>query len=65
MKKQEVSKIKVEITLGFMYWIQEDRYSRGLEDLDIRKYPEKLAELKKEYNEKYPNGLTGWNPFMD
>lgn len=65
MKKQEVSKIEFNTSFGFIYWIQEARGLRGLQDLDIRKYPEKVAELKKEYNEKYPNGLTGWNPNRD
>ena len=60
MSKQEFSKLKCEISLGFLYWLQENSKLRGLKDIDILQYPNKLNELLLEYNTKYPNGLTGW-----
>ena len=60
MSKQEFSKITFKITLGFLYWLQENKNLRGLKDIDIYQYPNKLNELLLEYNTKYPNGLTGW-----
>ena len=60
MSKQELSKLTCEISLGFLYWLQENSNLRGLRDIDILQYPDKLGELLSEYNTKYPNGLTGW-----
>ena len=60
MSKQELSKLTCEISLGFLYWLQENSNLRGLRDIDILQYPNKLNKLLLEYNTKYPNGLTGW-----
>ena len=61
MNKKEISNLTVTFTVGFIYWLQEYHNLRGLKDIDITNYPVKLEELYKEYNSKYPNGLTGWN----
>lgn len=59
--KREISKIKVTLSIGFIYWLQETHNLRGLKDISIKEYPIKLDELEKEYNNKYPDGLTGWS----
>ena len=59
--KNEISKIKIECTIGFMYWINETHNLRGLKNVSIIDYESKLQELKNEYFTKYPNGLIGWN----
>jgi len=59
---QELSNVPVSnVTVGFIYWLQEHHDMRGLKDLDITKFPAKLKELQQEYNSKYPQGLTGWS----
>lgn len=58
--KREISKIKVHCTIGFIYWLKETNDMRGLKSLSILDFPAKLEELKKEYDKKYPDGLTGW-----
>jgi hypothetical protein len=57
---QDISKIKVQCTIGFIYWLKETNDMRGLKGLSIIDFPAKLEELKKEYDKKYPDGLTGW-----
>lgn len=57
--KQQLSKIEITITIGFLYWLSEHKDLRGLRG-DILNYPDKLKHLLKEYNSKYPDGLTGW-----
>ena len=59
--KQNLSNSKLNITLGFMYWINEKNHLRGLRGLNIVDYPKRINELIIEYNHKYPQGLTGWN----
>lgn len=59
--KIEISKIKLNLSIGFLYWLQEYHDLRGLKGISIKEYPIKLEELEKKYNKKYPNGLTGWN----
>lgn len=58
--KQKISRIEVACSVGFLYWLKETKDLRGLADLDILSMPSKLDELLREYNSKYPNGLTGW-----
>lgn len=59
--KQKISSLKFNTTIGFIYWINETHDLRGLKNKRIEEYINKLSELQKEYNEKYPNGLTGWS----
>lgn len=59
--ENEISKIKIECNIGFIYWINETNNLRGLKNLSIIDYESKLQELKNEYLTKYPNGLIGWN----
>lgn len=59
--KAEISKMKLEISIGFLYWLGETHNLRGLKNSNIESYPNLLDKLLKEYKEKYPNGLTGWN----
>ncbi len=59
--KQSISLLELKITIGFIYWINETNDLRGLKNIKIEEYIHKLNELQKEYNEKYPTGLTGWN----
>lgn len=59
--KQQISLLEFKTTIGFIYWINETDNLRGLKNIKIEEYIPKLMELKKEYNEKYPNGLTGWS----
>lgn len=59
--KTKISKIKVNLSIGFLYWLQEYQDLRGLKSISIIEYPTKLQELEKQYNEKYPNGLIGWS----
>lgn len=58
--KNNVSTFQINVPLGFIYWLQEYSDLRGLKGTNILLYPEKLEKLLKEYNKKYPNGLTGW-----
>ena len=58
--KQIISLLELKTTVGFIYWINETYDLRGLKNTKIEEYGVKLKELEKEYNEKYPNGLTGW-----
>lgn len=60
--KQSISLLELKTTVGFIYWINETHNLRGLKDTKIEEYISKLKELQKEYNEKYPDGLTGWAP---
>lgn len=60
MTKQEISEFKFTIPMGFLYWINEHHDLRGLRNIQITEYPSILATLLKEYDNKYPNGLTGW-----
>jgi hypothetical protein len=59
--KQEISLLELKTTIGFIYWINETHNLRGLKNIKIEEYIPKLKELQKEYNEKYPDGLTGWS----
>ena len=59
--KQILSLVPVTITLGFIYWLKEDKNMRGLKDSNILDLHSKLFELLEEYNRKYPEGLTGWS----
>ena len=59
--KQALSEIPVNVTLGFLYWLAETHNLRGLKEESIEEYPVKIDSLLEEYNEKYPNGLTGWS----
>lgn len=59
--KQTLSLVPVTITLGFLYWLKEDKNMRGLKDSNILDLHSKLFELLEEYNRKYPEGLTGWS----
>ena len=63
--RMDISKIPFNITIGFMYWLNETHNLRGLKDyngtIPIEDYPNKLKLLKEEYDNKYPNGLDGWN----
>jgi hypothetical protein len=59
--KQELSSLELKTTLGFIYWVNETHNLRGLKNTSIEEYPQKIKELQKEYNLKYPNGLTGWS----
>lgn len=59
--KQAVSKIPVNVTLGFLYWLAETHNLRGLKEESIEEYPVKIESLLELYEEKYPNGLTGWS----
>jgi len=61
MSKNEASKISIESSIGFIYWVNEHNDLRGLKNLSIDKYPAKLAELKLEFDKKYPRGLTGFS----
>jgi len=62
--KQIISTTPFETTIGFLYWLNETHNLRGLKNqsgtIPIEEYPLKLQSLLKEYNKKYPNGLTGW-----
>lgn len=58
--KQQISLLDLKTTIGFIYWINETHNLRGLKNIKIEEYIPKLKELQKEYDEKYPNGLTGW-----
>ncbi len=59
--QQEISNIKLNgLTIGFIYWLQEYHDLRGLRDIGILKFPEKLTELHKEYTTKYPEGISNW-----
>ena len=59
--KQSISLLELKTNVGFIYWINETHNLRGLKNAKIEEYVVKLKELQEEYNEKYPNGLTGWN----
>jgi hypothetical protein len=59
--KQAISLIETKITIGFLYWLNETHDLRGLKNVTIDEYPHKIMELNKQYNMKYPEGLTGWN----
>ena len=59
--KQNISLLELKTTIGFIYWINETHNLRGLKNTKIEEYIPKLKELQKEYNEKYPDGLTGWS----
>jgi len=60
--KNALSNVPISnVTVGFIYWLQEHHVMRGLKNLDITKYPAKLKELLQEYNNKYPQGLVGWS----
>ena len=59
--KQNISLLELKTTIGFVYWINETHNLRGLKNTKIEEYIPKLKELQKEYNEKYPEGLTGWS----
>lgn len=59
--KQNISLLELKTTVGFIYWVNETYDLRGLKNTKIEEYVVKLKELQKEYNLKYPNGLTGWN----
>ena len=59
--KQAISTIPINITMGFLYWLSETHDLRGIKNLSIQEYAVKIGSLLKEYNEKYPNGLTGWS----
>ena len=63
--REDISKIPFSVTIGFMYWLNETHNLRGLKDnngtIPIEDYPDKLKLLKEEYDNKYPNGLDGWN----
>lgn len=59
-KKIEASRKQINTTVGFIYWIREQYNLRGLKEISIEEFPAKLAELQKEYDRKYPQGLTGW-----
>jgi hypothetical protein len=63
--RMDISKIPFNITIGFMYWLNETHNLRGLKDyngtIPIEDYPNKLKLLKEEYDNKYSNGLDGWN----
>lgn len=61
MKQQSISLSELKTTIGFIYWINETHDLRGLKNVRIGEYITKLNELQKEYNKKYPNGLTGWS----
>ncbi len=58
--EQNISLLELKTTIGFIYWINETHDLRGLKNTKIEEYIVKLKELQKEYNLKYPNGLTGW-----
>lgn len=58
--KQNISLLELKTSIGFIYWINETHDLRGLKSAKIEEYIVKLNELQKEYNLKYPNGLTGW-----
>jgi hypothetical protein len=58
--KQNISLLELKTTVGFIYWVNETHDLRGLKNTKIEEYVVKLKELQKEYNLKYPNGLTGW-----
>ena len=60
MMKQFMSLLRFNTTIGFLYWINETHNLRGLKNTPIEEYENKLKELEKLYNEKYPEGLTGW-----
>ena len=60
MTKQKLSKKSVEVSIGFIYWVLEHKLNRGLSNISISEMAEKLPEVLKEYERKYPNGLTGW-----
>ena len=59
--KQIISLLELKTTVGFVYWVNETHDLRGLKNTKIEEYVVKLKELQKEYNLKYPNGLTGWS----
>ena len=63
--KQDISKIRIVSTLGFLYWLNETHNLRGLKNqngtIPITEYPMMIMNLQKEYNEKYPDGLTCWS----
>jgi hypothetical protein len=59
--KRQLSKIKIQVSVGFIYWLSETHNLRGLKNLSIEEFPNKLKNLNDEYNNKYPNGLVGWN----
>jgi hypothetical protein len=59
--KQNISLLELKTTVGFIYWVNETHDLRGLKNTKIEEYVVKLKELQKEYNLKYPNGLTGWS----
>ncbi len=58
--KVALSTVKLEVTVGFLWWLQADNRMRGLKDKDIMEFAEKLYEVHKKYKSKYPQGLTGW-----
>lgn len=58
--KRHMSNIPINVTVGFLYWLFETNDLRGIKEAEIKDYPDKLTSLQKEYNEKYPTGLTGW-----
>lgn len=59
--KQQLSLKEIKTTVGFIYWLKETTDLRGLKETKIEHLPMKLKELQKEYNRKYPNGLTEWS----
>jgi len=61
VEAEQLSLIKMEVTVGFIYWLKETHNLRGLRGVGIKELPTKIKELKSKYDIKYPNGLTGWN----
>lgn len=64
--RQAISNVEFKLSAGFLYWLNETYNIRGLKTekgtIPITEYPAMIQKLQKEYNEKYPNGLTGWTP---
>ncbi len=58
--KTAVSTVKLQITVGFLWWLQADNKMRGLKDKDIVEFAEKLYEVHQKYKSMYPQGRTGW-----
>jgi hypothetical protein len=63
MMQQQQSLKELNLSVGFIYWIHESNTLRGLKNphTKIGDYLSKLDELQKQYDKKYPNGLTGWS----
>ena len=63
--KRIISMIPINVSVGFLYWLNETYNLRGLKTeegtIPITEYATKLNALILEYNEKYPHGLTGWS----